>query len=571
MAYNKDDFAVLKYDYASKDKDIGQWELYYKEEFTNGIGLKELSEKCNQIFPQNLTTVVFVKNVKIIHLLNNNSNVFTWDTKKTKMFATSFTKFDFFKLVTENNQIEFREWNRYFEKETECFEFYKHMFLLMAYLKKHDIQYIGVYGLSHDAYKYGFCYRWNDFIGKHTSEFKKKYMYKCIPQNEEILKFYETYDRGGLTLYNPFVKDRIMKNVSSYDKKSCHLATMVLEKFPMEDFKSVPPEYFNQAIKMSDKISWIAEVGFKNLRKKHDSILPEMMYRLGGYGDENNNWRFEINDVDWIWFSQDYEWDDRVIFKLWYANKSLISKKLAVPLLKLFEEKDIQVKGSIARDIAKALTEQPYGKSIQKLEYPYEAVFNEEGEVDIAERDPLSFEEKQEELMTRRLPPQLGIWTVSYSRLDIWKAAQLIGVDKTFYADTDSVKGIISQEIIDVLNKEIDDKRRIAEKAYHITIPKELGKWVFEYKADKFKVVGLKWYAYETNGELHYKAAGAQTNILDEWFKTHDINDFNSKIEVDGLFKFVKYDYKHGYVKIESNRYICELLDFEQQFYSGVI
>jgi hypothetical protein len=59
--------------------------------------------------------------------------------------------------------------------------------------------------------------------------------------------------------------------------------------------------------------------------------------------------------------------------------------------------------------------------------------------------------------------------------------------------------------------------------------------------------------------------------VLEDWFKTHEISDFNTQMEIEGLFKQQRYDLKNNYVVIGSNNFFTDTMCREQQFYETIV
>ena len=564
MGYNNQSIAVLKYSYESRSIDIGKWEVYYDKKRQFGSGIKEFKDFCDTL-PQDKINVIYVKGVKLFYILNKNHELFKFTDGKLKSDGNK--NYDFFTLTSGN--IEFREWNNWFDKIDDCEEFFNYFYTAMNYLNQTNLEVYGIYTLSHAAYKYGLLWRYDDFIGLNTDKAMKPVVERCVPKDEFILNFYENYYRGGLAFYNPFAKDIVLSNVLSADKKSCHLGAMVMERFPLDDFQEIEPKYFNEVENDFEDTAFIAQFRFKNLRKENFSSIPtNIMYQFGGYSDVDGNWEFCLNEIDWKWFKNEFTWKKVQVSKLYVAQKKYLPKDVIKAFCKLYEEKEQYPKGTAARAVAKQITELPYGQSIKKTEYEYNAEIDENGEVVITKNNPLSFKQKQAILVKRRFPLQLGIWTVSYSRLDIWKSLQIATPEKTIYCDTDCNKNLWDKSIVDRLNAEIEAKVARVKTYCNIDLPLTIGRWDYEYTADEFIVSGIKWYAYKCNGETRFKAAGAQLDVVRNWFKTHDITDFNSQMECEQMFSTIKYDLKNNVATINYSNYFSEIFMGEQKLYS---
>ena len=559
---------VLKFHYTSKKLNIGNWKLFYDEKENLGTGFKELKNYCETL-PQNLTTVIYCKDLKLFYIVNKNEKIFEFEEGRIK--ADGFNSFDFFTLKTKDETIEFREWKNWFDKIDEPAEFHKNFKAAMQYLNYDKIDKFGIYTLSHECFKRGIQYAYKDYAMKNLQSMKS-WVEKTMPQDEDTIDFFEDYWRGGFAFYNAVYKDQVLKNITSFDKKSCHSAIMIFEKFPCESFVDLDLNYWNEVQKDFDITAFIANMKFEGLRQKKGSIIGlDAIWRFGQH-DAEGFWHITINEVDWAWFKEEFEWDKAYLYGLKIAHKNYLPKDMVKLLINLYNEKESYSKQDIRRQFAKQCTELCYGQSIKKVGYDYKAELDQDGNIKVEREKVLSLEEKQELLKRRPLPMSLGIWTVSYSRLDIWKAAKIAGSDATVYCDTDCIKTTRGKEIGELLNKEVEEKAKLAKKRFpKLEIPSTLGRWSFEYTADEFIVAGIKWYAHKENGTIKFKAAGAQLDVLEDWFRTHEISDFNTQMEVEGLFKQQRYDLKNNYVVIGSNNFFTDTICREQQFYETIV
>lgn len=561
-------FAALKFHYTSKQFNIGEWEVFYEGKKINGSGLTSVKEFCGTL-PNEETTVIYCKNIKLLYILNKNVKAFDF-SEESKIKAIGPKEFDFFTLRTTDNRIEFRNWNNFFNKIDDCEEFSINFAAAMDYFKCNNLEKFGVFTLSHDAFKRGVKWRYEDYVGYGIYSSMRKIVSDCVPKQIDTYEFYDNYWLGGMAFYNPFSKDAVLSNICSFDKKSCHLASMVFEKFPLTDFEEIDLQYWKEVQEDFDNTAFIAQFLFKDLSQKPESTMSQDVIGRFGHPDLDGNWLITINEVDWKWFKEEFEWREAYICGLKIAQKSFLPKNFIQSLLVLYEEKELYKKEDIRRTFAKQCTELPYGQSIKKTTYLYEGRLDEEGNVVIeASDEKTSLKEIRKVLEKRLMPMQLGVWTVAYSRLDIWKATKLAGAKETIYCDTDCIKTTRSREFQTTLNEEIEQKAKAAQKRFpSLVIPQNLGRWTFEYCADEFIVAGIKWYAYSVDNKIHFKAAGAQLDVLKEWFKDKELKDFNTKLEVEGLYKpQVKYDLKKNIAIIKTQNSYSSYLVLEQECY----
>lgn len=553
-------------------KDIEDWEFLIDNEDGNyniykGKGLNNLYTTIRDKVSLYGITQIYTNDIKALFLYSKEQHVFKW-SENSKPIANSMDSFDFLTLVDEEIKIEFRSWKRFDEKINDVEEFYRAYWTAYNYLGTRPGPV-----LSGTIFHGRVMYRSDG----HCFNFKKSMApvnLAALPKTEEELDFYLKYFRGGMCYVNPFYVNQTFESIGSADKKTCHLGSMVSRKYPLKGFINVNPEYFDYVESDSENTAFIATICFKNLRHKNSSLLPDLAYNFGKpivrNSEPTGEWVIKINDADWEWFKENYSWEDAKVDKLLVGEKVYLPKDCIKYFIKLFNEKDLEEKETIQRKLAKGQTEYLYGNSIKRLYYEFEAEL-EEGEVKISSVGNLSFEDKIEILKKRPLPLQLGIWTVAYSRRDIWRAIQIVGPDKSGYGDTDSTKGMFGPEMIPALNIEINREFKKAEDYLGFKLPEQLGRWCYEYTADKFKVVSRKWYIYMIGKEIHFRAAGAQLDVLEKWVEEHRetiFEDFSTTMKVEGLFKIPKYDFKKGEVKVKDLDYFTDAYIIENSMYT---
>lgn len=594
MKYNNIFIGVIKLAFKTKAKDIDEWKCLIDEDenpeqfiIEEGKGLKSLYDLIRtDLNKTELYCRFYVNDIQAFYIINEYQKLFKW-SNNSKIIAQNKNNIDFIKLVDDELKIELRSWKRLNNDP--------------------DVN-------SVEEIRNNYWQAWN-FLGEapganmSSTIFSKRVMWRkdgrcanfrlamkpiiaaSLPKTEEELNFYFNYDRGGMCYINPFAVDKSLHNVvGSADKKSCHLGSMVSRKFPLSGFTECDVKYFDEVYKDNENTAFIAAIMMKNLRPKNSSILPDYRYRYGKQIVKNCEptgwWQIKINEIDWGWFKDNFEWKEMEITKLLVGRKDYLPKDVVKWLLKLFSEKDKEVKGSFPYHLAKMQTELNYGNSIKRLYYNYSAAFDENGDIVVNEEivkikndkgetiekkvSELTFEDKLHMLSQRYLPVSLGVWTVSYSRRDIWRAIQVIGPDKSFYGDTDSTKGILDETDCDRLNVEINKDFASAEKHYGFTFPKELGRWCFEYKADIFRIAGRKWYIYKLADGIHFRAAGGNMKVIRKLIE--DLDDkifdiYSTKIEVEGLFKHNKYNFKDNEIIVEQQSHMPQMMTAENEIY----
>jgi hypothetical protein len=508
-----------------------------------------------------------VNDIKALYLYNREHKLFHWSEKSSPL-ATSADNFDFKTLIDEEIGVEFRNWKRFNEEIKTVEEFYECYWKAYWFLDGEPgaVLSSSIYNKRVLWRKGGHCYNFKKSMEPVTAA--------AMPKSEQELNFYLKYYKGGMCYVNPFYVNKHLHSIGSADKKTCHLASMVSRKYPLKGFIEVDPKHFDYVEQDTENTAFIATICFKKLRHKISSILPDLSYDFGKPIVRNNEptdeWIVNIIDPDWEWFQKNYSWEDAKVMKLMVGEKTYLPKDCIKYFIILFNEKDEQLRETFERTLAKLQTEYIYGNSIKRLFYEYEANLNEEGEIDINSTKVPTFEEKCELLKKRILPLQLGIWTVAYSRRDIWRAIEIVGPDKSGCGDTDSSKGMFGPEMVSVLNKRINEEFREAERHLGFKLPEQLGRWQYEYTADDFKVVCRKWYIYRANGKVHFRAAGAQLDVLEQWVKEHEetvFEDFSQSMKIEGLFKRDVYDFKKNEIKKKELDYFTDAFIIENLRY----
>lgn len=549
-----------------------------------GKGLNDLFAAIGQWRKRIGITRIYVNDLKALYIYNRNCGCYHW-TNDSRPIANSPEAIDFLSLVDNENGVEFRYWKKLNPDAETVEEIYRNFWEAYQFFGSAPSA-----SISSDVFNKRVLWR-NDGMCANAKRSMSRVVEACIPQTEEELDFYINYDRGGLCYINPFMAEKELHIVGSADKKSCHLGSMVSRKYPISGFQPCDVKWFEEVEKDSENTAFIAHMFIKGLRKRNDSVLPDLQFHYGRElvidNEISDIWEIRINEVDWEWFKENFEWKEARIKDLLVCKKDYLPKDFIKFAIKLFSEKDKEEKETFRRYLAKQQTELIYGNSIKRLYYDYSAQIDENGEVvvdkssvkihdddkdeDIVVKvDDLTFKMKQQLLGKRPMPLQLGIWTVAYSRLDIWKAIKMIGEDKIAYGDTDSSKGFFTKEFCDVLNEEINENFRKAENYYGLKLPKELGRWVYEYTATRFRIGGRKWYLYETEKEgIKVKAAGANIKVLEEYCRNNENiwNEFSSRMEVEGIHSKVSYNFKKNMITTEEKSYMPFTMSVENEIY----
>jgi len=224
MIYNNTSIAVAKYGYISKEKDIDEWELFYDENSYYGVGLRNFYKMCEDILPQNRTTVIFIKDLKLFELLNRNEVIFNFSTGLGK--ADGLTKFSFFSLKTADECFEFREWNNFWQKVEDCKEFSDRIYCAMSYFDHYKIEKDFVYTIHNEAFKKCIKYCTKNHRSYYLSSLKK-WIEEASRNDNFIIDYCEHSWKAGIASYSEEYKDKILEGVVSADRSSCYIGEQI--------------------------------------------------------------------------------------------------------------------------------------------------------------------------------------------------------------------------------------------------------------------------------------------------------------------------------------------------------
>lgn len=523
----------LIFDFESKANDMGNWKLALEdgEEFC-GTGIIALRSTLHSLDTRT-KWIVFVKRLKVFWIFARNKGLKFTENSLVQAKDNS-NSYDFFLLKTGGN-IELRNWDNWFDKIEEPKEFIQTFYKAKEILGiKIDVDKPFRFNLTSKIRSRLVEWENKDYIGYNYRNSLREEVAATIPDSEELLNLFENYYRGGMTGYNLKAKNYgVIPNVFSYDKKSCHLAAMCNRKFPYKPFKEIDGSEFNSYQRKATPDSSFCFIGiftFEDFREKEE--LKGFIWKF--IKGAPNNWSMVINENDWYWIKDIAMFKNFKCKRLWVSQKKYLRKNFINALFGLYERKNAAEKGTVERLLYKTATELPYGNSIRRIAYEYEGKINGNGDVEINEKDELTFEEKQQILLKRYIPYPVGVWTVSYSRADIWEGIKTIGYSSCVYWDTDCIK-TTNPYAGQLLNVAWNNRMFHAENVVGIPYSETLGKWDLEYKADKFKIIGLKWYLYEENGKRKARCSGASIKVFDKWLETHGIDEFDEDTVIEGL------------------------------------
>ena len=362
--------------------------------------------------------------------------------------------------------------------------------------------------------------------------------------------------QGGWTHANKIYVGENIKNVKCFDFASSYPAVMCSRTFPLGPFVKCSTSEFasleTQDINHGD-YHWYMKVELDNVVSK----LYNSYWSLSKVAIEDDNaikgqvvdngriyscshMVAYMTDLDWDTFKQCYYYDNMTVKELYKSQSGYLPTEMIETILDYFQYKT-SLKGIPDSESlyveSKQFINSIYGVFVTKI---ISAI------VDFTENGWESKEPTDEEF-TRMLMQteendsftvyQAGVWVTSWARHNLFDF--IIPLDERIaYCDTDSIKGIFTDEDIDFVNtynKGIEDLENKVAK--HLGIDpskytaqtskgkiKRLGIMEREDDCEEFKTLGAKRYVDLVNGEIECtiaglpkKAAKAKIKSVDEF------------------------------------------------------
>lgn len=483
-----------------------------------------------------MTNVVYVKNLKgFIYLLHNQISF-----KNVEFFGNDQRDFFYFKI---NDNIEFRDWDRFEPKIDNGAEFIKRLSAMREFFKGGNKNKLGLQShfkttKAHDM--------WEDIKYRYylSASWNLDYVKRLLPQTIEEYEMMFSLNKGGFYYTNLSYSNQIVAGINSYDISSSHIGFMSRKKYPCSSFRKIE-ENFQEIISDKSK-GWMGCFIFENLKYRVDLPINngfwiERIYNEQGY--ITDDFCVYLTNVDIEWFKKVFKWDKVYVSEFYECDMSYLPKEYINMVDSLYRMKNEQKKGTFGKEICKFRAELPFGQSIKKVEYDGELKYNEElDEFEVVETKKMEIDEIRNKLLKRRIPAQIGLWTVAYSRLELISLILEIGINNVIYADTDCVKfkGNEGIAIIERRNKEIDQEIK-ENKGNPYNLSEKLGRWEKEDVA-AIKVIGVKWYlTIDSKDKWEVKAAGAEIENLLPWLeKKGGFYAFNTQMKCPKLFKNIR-------------------------------
>lgn len=393
---------------------------------------------------------------------------------------------------------------------------------------------------------------------------------------------------GGHTHANANHVDEVLNGVASYDIISSYPSVMLLEKFPMSrshKVESLTDDEFRRLIATKACLFDITFVNIRHrLKHEHPISYSKCFEKINAVLDNGrivsaDRLSITITELDFLTYSEFYDWDEFYIRNFRYYEKQYLPKSFAMAILGLYEKKTTlkDVEGEeVNYMISKNMMNAAYGMAVTS---PVRDVISYEGdEYMVSKPDLVESIEKYNNDKKRFLFYPWGVWVTAYARRNLFKAIKELGEDYV-YADTDSTKFLNPEEhfgFFEEYNKGISDKIARAANFYRVpperfsplnknAKPKTIGIWEYEGKYNRFKTLGAKRYLYEKEAEKDGKretklvatVSGAEKTKLSEFLKeTGDpFGSFRDGLEVPEEYSGRR---THSYIDNETSGIIVD-------------
>lgn len=383
----------------------------------------------------------------------------------------------------------------------------------------------------------------------------------CALQKEYTLDLYKALVKvfqGGWVHSNAFYANRTLKNVRCFDFASSYPAVMCTRRFACGPIRARSITNWDTMKAMDVHTAperWMAKVTFYGVHSK----LLNTYWSLSKCEEISNptvdNGRVSdcdmmtvwMTDLDYDTFIQAYDFRDEECLELYSSEADYLSRELILIILDYFKYKT-SLKGVELQDSedgvdltsryqeSKQFINSIYGCSVTKL-VSKDVEFTKDGWVtndDLTIEDFVNIMQKTKPNQTF-IAYQHGVWVTAWARHCLWEF--ILKLDKHIaYCDTDSIKGIFTDEDIKVVeeyNKNIEKlQAQVAndlnfDKSLYTAVTakgktKRLGIMEREDDAYEFRTLGAKRYVDRTDKGIECTIAGLPKEAGEEKFKSVD-------------------------------------------------
>jgi len=343
-------------------------------------------------------------------------------------------------------------------------------------------------------------------------------------------------------------KEKVLKNVGSFDFTSSYPAVMIAEKFPMSPGREITTlgdgtdeEKWNRLHYYLKKYCCLFDITLEHVIAKLDYDHPisasKLIYKEGVVEDNGrvvyaDKLTITCTEQDFFTYSEFYNWDSYQIHVFRVYDKGYLPTDFVKSIIELYKRKTIlkDVTGEeINYMISKNMLNAAYGMIVTDIVreiLEYEEDYLPKRKPDIEEAI-----NKYNNQTKRFLFYPWGVWITSYARRNLFSGIKAVGKDY-IYSDTDSIKIFNPEAHMDYINwynQRITKKIERAAIHHKIDpvelsplnkkgVPKPIGIWEYEGMYKRFKTLGAKRYLVQKqDGSYQLTVAGVNKKMALEY------------------------------------------------------
>lgn len=392
--------------------------------------------------------------------------------------------------------------------------------------------------LTSTGYVRKYCRRMcltNDKDNKYR-RYRYKQLISGLTINPDEYKQLQRAFMGGFTHANPFMANKIINDVTSYDFTSSYPTVIIAERFPMSKAEKIEITTRQQLDHNLKCYCCLFDVEFENITPRlwFDNYISESRcFKL--INPIVNNGRVVSADIlattiteqDFFIIQKFYKWSHIKIANFRRYKRGYLPMDFIKSVLKLYADKT-QLKDVDGKEIeyikSKGMLNSCYGMMVTNIV-----------------RDEITYLDDWIDPVTPDLQTKIndynndanrfmfypwGVWVTAYARRNLFTGIREFGNDY-IYADTDSVKCRNVDQHIDYINKYnqwIIARLHKAMKYHNLPVEmvepitingvkKPLGVWDFDGHYKRFKTLGAKRYLCEYSDDHRNGKKAGKINL----------------------------------------------------------
>lgn len=371
------------------------------------------------------------------------------------------------------------------------------------------------YNASHVMYDYLLKKLVNEGIlkkRKHGSPYFEGVFYNTWHGNEQLYHALMSGYKAGYT-FNECDPNKIYTDVSIQDFKAFHEALLYYMKFPKRFIKVQNDYNLNRLDDFYGEFDiWV---------ERDDPYLRSFGKLYNSTQKKLTGW---FNNIDFDFIDKLVGIRTQKAKHLYKIEMSRLPRSVCNALLICFNWRESA--SGIAKKLLKLGYEKFCGQAGRRRFFEYNLVYDEENQSfydkegkKLKQKNEFNFEEMDKDLDKHGLDLSWNVWVNSYARQILLTLKQKYG---GIYGDTDSIMRENGEPIIFYFNEE---HKRNCENGFI------LGKLELKGKAEQFRAINFKQYAWVENGITTVKMSGANNDIVKDYVGT-DLAKFNSNFPV---------------------------------------